>query len=116
MGNVVYLLLGIGKPGKSRDLEKCHFLIRVLVDLIRLLVKIGGGCFPGNGKPAKCRDPEKCHFLNRVLVDLVRLLVKIGGGCFPGIGKSGTLTFPTRPCPSVLSFMSWPSVFQDVVP
>ena len=79
MGNVVYLLLGIGKPGKSRDLEKCHFLIRVLVDL-------------------------------------VRLLVKIGGGCFPGIGKSGTMTLPTRPCPSVLSFMSWPSVFQDVVP
>ena len=69
MGNVVYLLLGIGKPGKSRDLEKCHFLIRVLVDLVRLLVKIGGGCFPGIGKSGKSRDPEKCTFLIEVLVD-----------------------------------------------
>ena len=62
MGNVVYLLLGIGKPGKSRDLEKCNFLIRVLVHLVRLLVKIEGGASLGSGNPQNLGIPKSATF------------------------------------------------------
>ena len=83
MGNVVYLLLGIGKPGKSRDLEKCHFLIRVLVDLVRLLVKIGGGVLPWDREIRKISGSRKVFFLFIILSKKLKDLGQNRRGVLP---------------------------------